>query len=212
MKKYLVLLSALLAGPCLYAAEDLTFKTVLSRPVGSFWELKTVSCAYPDVSGRASSQSDQVVVNFGPTKQDGQIKLLGGPMRVDTLLMEDGSTLTTGSNVALMFAQTDTSTSPATSGKLTIYPGGRVATNSILIHDLFLPKAQFSTIQVQGTTKLFWSVLKVKDATLRNVGNFNLAASASAGDAKFKVLYQSAAGNEDTPSPSGYTYYLQKTN
>lgn len=212
MKKHLVLLLALLAGPCLYAAEDLTFKTVLSKPVGSFWELKTVACSYPDVLGRASSQSDQVVVNFGPTKQNGQITLKGGPMRVDTLLMEDGSTLDTGSNVALMFAQTDTSTSPATSGKLIVYPGGQVITNSVLINNLILPKSKFSTIQVQGNTKLFWSVLKVKDATLRNIGNFNLSASSLSGSAKFKTLAQSAAAGEDTPSPSGYTHYLVLNN
>ena len=196
MKKYLVITGILVAGTYLQAAENLTFYTVLSKPVGSFWNLTTTMCPYPDISGQSNtSQSKQTVVNFGPTGQGGSISLQGGPMKVDTLLLEDYTTLEADT---LLFAQpsgnpSDPNYDPG--GKLSIFQGASLQTKSILVNNLIIPKDQNTVIAVSDTTEFEWDKLTVKNASLQTVGNFRFLDSSSSGSpsegssASFSTLF-----------------------
>ena len=211
MKRYLFLVCALLAGTCLQAAESMAFRTVLSKAVGSFGDLQTTTCAYPDVSGSGTAASQQTVINFGPTKLGGQIHLQGGPMKVDTLLMEDGSQLKTGSNVPFLFAPAEEGSE---GGKLSIFQNGTVETNALLVNNLILPRNNsFSGIEVNDTLQINWPEFKVSDISLNDLGNhFSVSPSNGISNESGATFHSLAISNdpshEDSP-PSGW-YYLYK--
>ena len=213
MKKYLFLVGILLAGSSLQAAERLTFKSVLSSAVGSFWSLQTSTCAYPDVSGvEGLGASGQTVINFGPTAHGGSIHLYGGPMKIDTLLLEDGSQLNTGSNVPFLFAQPEGTDA---GGKLSIFQNGSVTTNALLVNNLILPRNDSTYLQVTDTLKINWPELKVADITLSDLGDhFSVSSNSDiSGEsgAYFHILSKSNdPAGEDKPSQDGYKYYMYK--
>lgn len=220
MRKYLILTWVLLAGLSLQAAENLTLNTVLSSAVGSFWEVQTTTCSYPNISGLPNNTanlvapSGQTVINFGPTGHGGRIVLHGGPLKVDTLLMEDGTWLTTGTNVPFLFAQpVGTPGMPGydEGGKLTIFNGGTIQSSAILAKNLILPKNYYSSIDIKNELRLDWDEPKVKNITLHNFGPnvpvINSDSETAGSGARFKTLPQSTDTEKDNPSPDGVQYY-----
>ena len=213
MKKYLFLVGVLLAGSSLQAAERLTFKSVLSRAVGSFWSLQTTTCAYPDIAGTAGDASNQAVVNFGPTQRGGNIHLYGGPMKVDTLLMEDGSSLNTGSDVPFLFVQPDAGDA---GGKLSIFRNGSVYTKALLVNNLILPRNTYTTyLNVSDTLKINWPELKVADISLSDLGDHfsvsnNSAISGESGAYFHQLAKSNDPSGEDQPIQNGFRYYMYK--
>ncbi len=209
MKKYLLLVIALSVGVGVQAADVMQFATVLSKPVGSFVELETTSCAYPDVKGQGTEYSEQVVVNFGyPGGSGGNINLQGGPVQIDSLLLED-DTVTKASGVWMLAADT---TDPNNKGLL-LYPNAQLEVGRIFINTLLLDQNSTHTLNIDngGTLTIMWPTLTVKNLTVTSelgTNSFKVSNTNSGpGSASFKTINQTQkeTAKEVTPS-AGYQY------
>ncbi len=211
MKKYFLLMVVLSAGSYLQAADVMQFATVLSKPVGSFMELGTTSCAYPDVKGSGTDYSQQAVVNFGyPTGPGGTITLYGGPVQIDSLLLEDDTTTT--SEGVWMF---DTNTTDPDNKGLLLYPSanltvGRIFMNTLLLAHKNKNGTEYSEheITVQNRLTINWSSLTVKNLTVKEkIADLTVVGSDSFGSASFKSIPQTPAEQSAGHTvESGWTY------
>ncbi len=213
MRKYLYLFVSLLACPMLHAAEQLKFTTILSAPVGSFPVVETLTCSYPNIKGTASGPldfSNQVVVNFGPTGKEGTINLEGGPLQIDTLLLEDNTVFNSGSTVWMV---DDT-------GSVELYPNANLQVARAFITTLQIPTnlpdgsplPSNTGLTVEETLELKWQNLRVGTLGIPRLNTSHLFTEGTWGNFTIKAdttgSSASGAGFNDLPKSTKESSYV----